>query len=126
MEEIRRKAQEIMKENLRPEIISIVDKYQDELLKQIKDISSKQTEWVWDKTKIAEIRKAVVAGAAYVGVQGMIRRIADDAMNRAQPQIDEAVNTFRKIISEATVDAISEVIQEEINRQTKGAGDATS
>ena len=115
-----------MKTELRGTVSKSLEFHSEEIITRIQNVIDDVKSWVWQEEKLAGIGFGAQEAATKMGSSELIEKVAQDAAEHAKPKIKEAVELIEQVMTEATVEAIRELIVEEIEKKQKGDTNATS
>ena len=125
MEDFKEALKQVMKTELRATVSSSLVKQSGELLASIQGIINSIVEWEWDQRKVDLKTKVAAEAMTEIAVTSLIERICKDAISHAKPRIEEALEVVRRMMHEATSEAIGELLHEEVDRLHREQDNAT-
>ncbi len=104
----------VIKSRLKGTVADSFEKHSAELIRFIQNASDNVASKILDETKIEEIADAARQGATYMAISALVKQTAEDAIKEAAPMLSQVSEEFNKIVAEATLEAIMELITERL------------
>jgi hypothetical protein len=121
LEPLRRALKEAMKGLLTKPVSNSINKSKEELVNQVVRVIEGVVDWEWRK-KYYEIKKrSALEGAIRMAEEQLIQKTIEDGMRHAKPIIDNFCASLRVIVTDATREAITELLKEELSKDDKDA-----
>ena len=106
----------VVKEQLKDTASKSMAQHWQEMHDSIQDAINNAASSIKENPLFIQFQKEDIAtGATYVAVKEMQNKVASDLLEQVEPIISEFSHKFLEILTEATKEAISELIQEQIN-----------